>query len=60
MYGRVLGASTSTGAVGAVLLPNTGSSRPLLYAAVMLLSAGIVALLASGIIALKRRGSEIN
>jgi len=45
MSGQVL--STSTGALGVTLLPSTGSTRLLFYAAAVLLVGGIVTMAVS-------------
>ncbi len=56
MYGKISGAS-STG-VGAVILPNTGSNRPLFYAALTLLLIGMVTLAISSYMTFKSNKSE--
>ncbi len=58
MYGqpKVLGAATT--GVGAVMLPATGSNRPLFYAAATLFVAGLVAMVASAVVSRKARKSE--
>lgn len=55
--GQVLGASTTT--TGALLLPNTGSSRPLFVAAIAILAFGIVTLVASSVTAYRQSHSRV-
>lgn len=58
--GIVLGASTTTtGAVSAALLPNTGSFKPLFFMAVATCAVGVITLAATGVFALKNRSSRV-
>lgn len=50
-YGKVL--------PGAVILPATGSSRPLFYVAVTLLVGGLVAMVASNVVARRANRAEV-
>jgi len=53
MSGQIL--TASTGGLGVALLPNTGSTRPLFYAAAVLLLGGLVTLAIS--LALKSKAN---
>lgn len=56
MSGQVL--STSTGALGVALLPSTGNTRLLFYAAAVLLAGGLVTMAIS--VVTRKSGSRVN
>jgi hypothetical protein len=59
MYGKVLGATNV--ATGVSLLPETGNSRPLFFAAVSLLVIGVAVFVIATVVARKARlQSEAN
>jgi len=57
MYGKLLGATNV--ATGVSLLPETGNSRPLFVAAVVLLVSGVAVFVAATVVSRKAR-SEAN